>query len=139
MSKYITRDKDYTGCHPVIAEHLSNNKNIKCIVWDDEGKGSLKRWVHAFDPGSGFPYVTNGADYKNAEPIVSKKVVKQFWPLIRQLEADGFSPDYGYHGNLVEIRKKGKDSFLQEMFSYCGKAPDPEFTWLDQWLEEVEE
>lgn len=34
LSRYITEDKDYTGCHPVIAEVLRQNKNILCEAYE---------------------------------------------------------------------------------------------------------
>ena len=34
MKKYNTKPIDFTGCHPVIAEHLKRGEAIECRVWD---------------------------------------------------------------------------------------------------------
>lgn len=36
LSAYITKDKDYTGCHPVIAEALRRGLRIRCTCWNED-------------------------------------------------------------------------------------------------------
>ena len=80
MPKYTTEPIDYTGCHPVIAEHLKRGEAILCRVW---GYGTKEEWqdqkperVIAFKGGR-YPYTTldSAGSWRNAEPIPVKRKV----------------------------------------------------------------
>ena len=71
--KYNTRPIDYTGCHPVIAEHLKRNDEIECMVWDAKGDAKREAWICRYRGCSGFPYRSGtGMLWKHAEPIPLK-------------------------------------------------------------------
>ena len=99
MKKYKTKPIDFTGCHPVIAEHLKRGESIECRVWDsgrehDKGKG----YVTGYELGI---YITSdGLDWDRAEPIPLK--AKRIMPperAIPLLIAGGWK--FNEYGNLV--------------------------------------
>lgn len=71
--KYNTRPIDYTGCHPVIAEHLKRGEAIECWVWDgDRSHTQMTDFIISYISTRDFQYRTAGSFYKNAEPIPRK-------------------------------------------------------------------
>ena len=142
MPKYTTEPIDYTGCHPVIAEHLKRGESILCRVW---GYGTKEEWkyqeperVIAFKGGQ-YPYTTldSAGSWKNAEPISTKRKVlmpaeKAVVKLIEygwKIDTDGRinSPtetkDYYYLSELK--RKEGKNQDI------CKGIPDYLFEEVD--------
>lgn len=72
--KYNTRPIDYTGCHPVIAEHLKRGEAIECTVWGGS-TGGTTGFVSAYCAGNSHPYrcKTSGTTvWRYAEPIPRK-------------------------------------------------------------------
>ena len=135
---YKTEDKDYTGCHPVIAEHLKQGKNIWCKCWDKGWETPHEYLITEYSGGYYInQYVEKGAGrnyiFKHAEPIEVTQRVKEFWPLMEQLKAEGYS--------LEDDRltcSDGSMDFNLEMFQFCGKDPsNNEYSWKDSWLEEA--
>ena len=139
MKKYNTRPIDYTGCHPVIAEHLRKGEAIECMVWDS---GSVNTQMTAFIINyilnRDFPYRTAGSFYRNAEPIPKK--VRRIMPperAIPVLIAEGWKFDD--NGDLVGYG----NSVLTSMFKLMGKPlSDPKvsvWAWPSCIIEEVED
>ena len=73
MKKYTTKPIDFTGCHPVIAEHLKRGEVIKCRVWDNKGNVKQKVWIYQYNDHSDFPYRSEtNTPWMCAEPIPRK-------------------------------------------------------------------
>ena len=83
MKKYNTRPIDFTGCHPVIAEHLKRGEMIECRVWSDKGYHKNK-FVFRYRAGLTHPYETDDWFYEHAEPIPIK--VKRIMPPERAIQ-----------------------------------------------------
>ena len=141
--KYNTRPINYTGCHPVIAEHLKRGEEIKCRVWDKdyaEWPNSCREvWIVRYWQTADYPYRTAGDSYfRHAEPIPIK--VKRIMPperAIPVLIAEGWSFDE--YGNLV---CPGEEISVSA-FRYFGKpyntpGADNHF-WPPCIIEEVED
>ena len=76
MKKYNTRPIDFTGCHPVIAEHLKRGEAIVCKVWDDGHPREEVRCVVGYWSKT---YISEGiVERDHAEPIPIK--VKRIMP-----------------------------------------------------------
>ncbi len=85
MSKYTTEPIDYTGCHPVIAEHLKRGEAILCRVRDskdfDWSKDLFMVNTCTTDIGGRFYYLgffqkTRGrCSFAHAEPVPVKRKV----------------------------------------------------------------
>ena len=78
MKKYTTKPIDFTGCHPVIAEHLKRGEEIECEVWDTTGMGSGVGFVVGYFASDAYPYRTRVDAFRYAEPIARK--VKRVMP-----------------------------------------------------------
>ena len=139
MKKYNTKLIDYTGCHPVIAEHLKRGEAIKCKVWDDYRDHEVV-WVYLYEMGAKYPYRNiTGTGWKDAEPIPLK--VKRIMPperAIQVLIAEGWK--FGDNGDLVGY---GSNCVRTAMFKLMGKPlSDPKvssWTWPPCIIEEVED
>ena len=73
--KYTTRPIDYTGCHPVIAEHLKRSEEIKCWAWDcaEKPNSCNEVWIARYWRDSDYSYRTHrGTFFRHAEPIPLK-------------------------------------------------------------------
>ena len=141
MKKYNTKPIDYTGCHPVIAEHLNRREAIECRVWDDDDlQFGSRRFVCQYMGGEEYPYIADsGAHWMYAEPIPIK--VKRIMPperAIRVLIAKGWK--FGDNGDLVGY---GSNCVRTAMFKLMGKPlSDPKvssWTWPPCIIEEVED
>ena len=83
MTKYTTEPIDYTGCHPVIAEHLKRGEAILCRVTDDYCNNWVVNFmVSGYRKHSPFHYSGwfiggdgNVYAYAYAEPIPTKRKV----------------------------------------------------------------
>ena len=139
--KYTTRTIDYTGCHPVIAEHLKRGEEIECWVSDSferpcEGN-SPRRFVVRYSAGQKFPYYINGDVHKFAEPI-PRKVHRVMPPerAIPVLIAEGYK--FTSTGYLCGP----EGSLIPQMYALMGEDFDGEagnFVWPDCIIEEVDE
>ena len=137
MKKYHTRPVDFTGCHPVIAEHLKRGEAIECWVWDDEDSvhDKRKRYITGYIPGA---YIMpSGISWSHAEPIARK--VKRIMPperAIPVLIAEGWA--FTGEGYLT-----GQSPVLvPKMYALMGGDVDGEankFAWPPCIIEEVED
>lgn len=136
-----TRDKDFTGCHPEIAEALKSGKEVYCNVWYSDAVDRDKAWITDFDNYSDDKYMTTkGDDYTNAEPVKTKSIVKPFYELVEQLKKDGYYLSNPEGGSAVIKDEKEIIYFHIEMFKFCGREfIGLPYTWKNEWLKEVEE
>ena len=135
MKKYTTRPIDFTGCHPVIAEHLKRGEAIKCKVWDDYRDHEVV-WVYLYEMGAKYPYRNiTGIGWKDAEPIPLK--VKRIMPperAIPVLIAEGWKFD-----NRGALRGE-MYCIIPQMFEEMGKPlEDTSWKWPPCIIEEVED
>ena len=138
MKKYTTKPIDYTGCHPVIAEHLKRGEAIKCKVWDDYRDHEVV-WVYLYEMGAKYPYRNiTGTGWKDAEPIPIR--VKRIMPperAIPMLIAGGWRFDDS--GDMIGPVY----SVVTNMFKLMGKPLSDqkvsEWKWPDCIIEEVED
>ena len=139
MKKYHTRPVDFTGCHPVIAEHLKRGEAIECRVWDNTDlSGYRKRWVYAYCNEERYPYRTIEEAYRYAEPIPRK--VRRIMPperAIPTLIAEGWR--FNTSGQMDGPRQ----TILPVMFCSMGcRLDDPNtisWSWPPCIIEEVED
>ena len=136
MKKYYTRPIDFTGCHPVIAEHLNRREAIECRVWDDDDlQFGSRRFVCQYMGGEEYPYIADsGAHWMYAEPIPLK--VKRIMPperAIPVLIAEGWRFDE--NGVLL-----GDQPIIPPMFKEMGGPIDNSLAvWPSCIIEEVED
>ena len=143
MKKYNTKPIDFTGCHPVIAEHLKRGEAIECRVWDSTGMCGGVGFVVGYSASNAHPYRCDNAGssiYRRAEPIHAKDKIKRIMlpeRAIPVLIAEGWSFDDS--GNLVGYGI----SVLTSMFRLMGKPLyDPKasmYAWPSCIIEEVED
>ncbi len=138
MKKYNTRPIDFTGCHPVIAEHLKRGEEIECRAWDNKGAAKKEIWVCRYKSSAGLPYRSEtDTPWKHAEPIPIK--AKRIMPperAIQVLIAEGWK--FKSSGSIV-----GPSTILTPyQVSLMGTSLDGEagdFRWPPCIIEEVED
>ena len=138
MKKYNTKPIDFTGCHPVIAEHLKRGEAIKCKVWDDYREHEVV-WVYLYEMGAKYPYRNiTGTGWKDAEPIPRK--VRRIMPperAIPVLIAEGWK--FTSDGVMCSPDKL----ISHEMFRLMGRSLDDHYVRDWSWpyciIEEVED
>ena len=133
--KYNTKPIDFTGCHPVIAEHLKRGEKIVCKVWDDGHPREEIRFVVSYCHKT---YVSEGIiEWDHAEPL-PRKVLRIMPPerAIQVLIAEGWK--FSTSGELV-----GRwPNILPVMFPFMGRVLAGEavcFNWPPCIIEEVED
>lgn len=139
MKKYTTKPIDFTGCHPVIAEHLKRGEAIRCKVWDDYRNHEVV-WVYLYEMGGKYPYRNiTGTGWKDAEPIPIK--TKRIMPperAIPVLIAEGWT--YCSNGTMCSF---GKETIHIGMFSLMGRSVEDPYVRIREWptciIEEVED
>ena len=138
--KYNTKPIDFTGCHPVIAEHLKRGEAIECKVWDHKNLARRVGFVVGYSANSAHPYqYNNGSTYCYAEPSPVKVKIERIMPperAIPMLIAEGWSFDDS--GNLVGHGI----SVLTSMFRFMGKPLSDSkalYVWPFGIIEEVED
>ena len=134
MKKYTTKPIDFTGCHPVIAEHLKRGEAIKCKVWDDYRDHEVV-WVYLYEMGAKYPYRNiTGTGWKDAEPIpIKAKRIMSPERAIPTLMAEGW--EYNKEGALV-----GDPPIVPQMFQEMGGPIDnSRAVWPSCIIEEVED
>ena len=75
MKKYTTKPIDFTGCHPVIAEHLKRVEAVECKVWSDLSGESQTGYVIGFSASNLHRYRCDNEGvsvHRHAEPIPRK-------------------------------------------------------------------
>ena len=140
MKKYTTKPIDFTGCHPVIAEHLKRGEAIECLVWDNRKESGNLKFVVGYYTGKRYSYQCNDgmiSSWMYAEPIPHK--VRRIMPperAIPVLIAEGWSFDDS--GNLVGYKK---NSILTTLFKLMGKplSDTKVWDWPSCIIEEVED
>ena len=141
MKKYNTIPIDFTGCHPVIAEHLKRGEAIERKVWDNKICEPRVGFVVGFSASHGNPYRCDNLGisiYRHAEPIPIK--TRRIMPperAIPVLIAEGW--EFNDSGDLV-----GSAAVVRTlMFKMMGKPlSDPEvsvWAWPPCIIEEVED
>lgn len=143
MKKYTTKPIDFTGCHPVIAEHLKRGEVIEC--WTQVCKESphqlRKKWVCSYSKEGSYPYITTeGLGWRYAEPIPVKVKIKRIMPperAIPVLIAEGWR--FNTSGQMDGPRQ----TILPAMFCSMGRRLDDPNTISWSWppciIEEVED
>ena len=143
MKKYTTKPIDYTGCHPVIAEHLKRSEEIRCWAWDqdcaEKPNSCHEVWIARYWQAGDHPYRTaSGTFFRYAEPIPIK--VKRIMPperAIPVLIAEGWK--FTSNGVMCSPDK----SISHEMFRLMGRSLDDhcvgDWSWPPCIIEEVED
>lgn len=113
--KYTTKEIDYTGCHPVIAESLINCRSIMCGYMEVDDR---EFEVIAYDITREFPYRAAGKDVGlrgTVVPIKKKQpVLKKASELVLWFEENGWIP--GHSGWVNDGR-----IFTYGMLRVCGE------------------
>ena len=135
--KYNTRPIDFTGCHPVIAEHLKRGEAIECTVWSNSAfSKKVVGIVAGYEVDGEYPYrIGPTMNSRYAEPIPRK--VRRIMPperAIPVLIAEGVA--FTSTGWLV-----GPGCILNpQMFAKMGlPLEDNSWKWPDCIIEEVDE
>lgn len=140
MKKYNTRPIDFTGCHPVIAEHLKRVEAVECRVWSDLSGESRTGYVIGFSASNLHRYRCDNEGvsvHRHAEPIPIK--TKRIMPperAIPVLIAEGWA-----FTSTGSIAGPGV-SVLPEMYALMGGDVDDEvnkYAWPPCIIEEVED
>ena len=139
MKKLITEPIDFTGCIPEVAEALKQGLKVKILCLDTDYRNpkiinydqEFNTYVIEFDDGY------TGMDQHEFTLLYEKQTeirVKRASEIVKWLEDNGYEVDEdGDWG-----KEEAEVDFIAEMFRYCGKAPNDEYEWLPEWLEEVE-
>lgn len=136
-----TKPIDYTGCHPEIAECLKRSEAVLCRVWGYGEKENYRHinpaYIYLYQHGEEYPYfVSRGDSWKHAEPVKTVTKVKKASEIVKWLEDNGFYVNS--HGHWICCSERVL-IFNCSMFQFCGEKPNCGYTWLPEWLEEVEE
>ena len=139
MKKYNTKPIDFTGCHPVIAEHLKRGEAVECFVHDDlPAHGHRRRWVYAYCNEESYPYSTIEEAFRYAEPILRK--VKRIMPPERAIPV---LIAEGWRFNASGQMDGPAQTIIPAMFCRMGnRLDDPDtrpWSWPPCVIEEVED
>ena len=140
MKKYTTKPIDFTGCHPVIAEHLKRGEEIRCWAWDpdcaEKPNSCHEVWIVGYWQTAYNPYRTaTDSFFRHAEPIPIKvKRIMSPERAIPVLIAEGWRFDA--RGAL-----SGEPyCIVPQMFAKMGKPlEDNSWKWPPCIIEEVED
>ena len=140
MKKYNTRPIDFTGCHPVIAEHLKRREAIECRGWDDDDlQFGSRRFVCQYMGGEEYPYIADsGAHWMYAEPIPLK--VKRIMPperAIPVLIAEGWK--FNSSGQMCRPAQTIQPTMFCRMGSRLDDPNTISWSWPSCIIEEVED
>ena len=141
MKKYNTRPFDFTGCHPVIAEHLKRGEAIECHVSDidKEPSSSPTGFIEHWNARDRFYTESRrGTKWLYARPVTRK--VRRIMPperAIPVLIANGWRFDHsGQMDGPAQI-------IIPTMFCRMGsRLDDPNnisWSWPPCIIEEVED
>ena len=136
MKKYDTEPIDFTGCHPVIAEHLKRGEAIVCKVWDDGHPHEEVRCVVGYWSET---YVSEGiVEWDHAEPIPRK--VRRIMPPERAIPVLIAN---GWRFNTFGQMDGPGQIIIPAMFCHMGcRLDDPNtapWSWPPCVIEEVED
>ena len=141
MPKYTTEPIDFTGCDPVIAEHLKRGEKILCRVYDNIWYSKGREFVYSFRVGSNYPYITvNNSSYRIAEPINCTEKIK------RIMSADKAFPvlfaagcKFDDSGCLTPPDNKVSARLFPENFKFFGAPLEGAPGWFKCWPEILED
>ena len=149
MKKYHTRPVDFTGCHPVIAEHLKRGEEIRCWAWDkdciEKPSSCHEVWIVRYRQAAAYPYRTvSDSFFRHAEPIPVKVKIKRIMPperAIPVLIAEGwkFANHFGHMKHDEIPDKTIYPSAFELMGQPLEKYKDYPMYWPDCIIEEVED
>ena len=137
MKKYNTKPIDFTGCHPVIAEHLKRGEMIECRVWSDKGCHKNK-FVFRYRAGLTCPYETDDWFYEHAEPITLK--TRRIMPperAIPVLIAEGWK--FNSSGQMCRPAQTIQPTMFYRMGSRLDDPNTISWSWPPCIIEEVED
>ena len=138
MKKYNTRPIDFTGCHPVIAEHLKRGEEIECRAWDNKGAAKKEIWVCRYKSSAGLPYRSEtDTPWKYAEPTPPK--TRRIMPPERAIPV---LIAEGWRFTSTGFLTGPGCGVLPEMYALMGGDVDGEaneFAWPPCIIEEVED
>ena len=138
MKKYNTRPIDYTGCHPVIAEHLKLGEAIECQVWDDERGSKVVGFVAGYCASNKYPYFCDEGEvlaWMYAEPIPRK--VRRIMPPERAVPV---LIAHGWAFDALGALSGEPYCIVPQMFAKMGRPlEDNSWKWPDCIIEEVED
>ena len=141
MKKYNTKPIDFTGCHPVIAEHLKRGEAIECRVWDNTDLDGEVGIVVGYSASSAYPYRCDNAEnsiYCYAEPIPRK--VRRIMPPERAIPVLIAN---GWRFNTFGQMDGPGQIIIPAMFCHMGcRLDDPNtapWSWPPCVIEEVED
>jgi hypothetical protein len=137
LDEYTIKDIDYTGCNPVIAEALKQNKSILCEVRDEIMHTQTKQCnIVSYREGKPFPYITTcQCVYKYAEPIKKTKTELRVKGPVSVMQ---YLIDNGYVVDKSGFFQKGAERYCpRSLFAYCGHVmpegwPLPELELLEE-------
>lgn len=92
---YKVKDKDFTGCDPIIAEHLKKGKHILCRAWDSRKEMADTTFITNYNNLDTFCYKTLRSEYKHAEPIPFIHRLKKASEIIKECENRGYEKAEG--------------------------------------------
>lgn len=136
--KYKTKPIDYTGCNPVIVDHLKRGLAVECWCWDEVFDKGCKDLVLCIDTNKTYKYRAVNENYSNAEPIEIKTVLrkKKASEIVKWLEDKG----YEFDGELWVSKSFVAQIYNSNIFLDCGKQVMKPMSWApSEWYEEVEE
>jgi len=120
-----------------IMQALGKGQKIKCEVYNSLEGSKLEAWVVGvrLDPDGCPRYITEeGWHYKNAVPVKKKVIVKSAHELATLFIKEGYT--INSYGSICS--PNAEDTFVANMWEYCGKEP-ANWNWDPSWLTEVEE
>lgn len=140
MNKYTTKPIDFTGCHPVIAEHLKRGEQILCRVYDNNWNSGSEGFVYNYIAGGNYPYIVVGNYYKRAEPLIRHEKAKRIMTADRAIPilfAMGYKFDDS--GCLAPPDSETDSRLYPENFKFFGEPLEGAPPWFMGHLEILEE
>ena len=103
-----TKNIDFTGCEPRIAEQLKQGKMIECWVWENDKKKGILSFVRHYHNTDTCRYWTGIRWYDNAEPCQSW-FPEKLEPVLQ------WTPSWEY-AEIRSFNYKNADAFYIDMF-----------------------
>ena len=133
MDKFITKDIDYTGCHPEIAEQLKQGKAVKVVI--DTERQRYNAYVIGYDRTGEHPFLLEDGCAAREIHLVSrtKRVLKDPVSLMKVLIDEGWT----FRPTGVWVDKNCKHHFND--WNLCGKELVSWVVYPDSFCMEVED
>jgi len=130
-NKFVTKDIDYTGCHPDIANALRQGKAIRCKI--DDNQTAL---VIGYDRKDCYekPYVGDSSRaFSHAEPIQAKRILKDPVSIMKILVEEGWV----YKHSTWWVNKIGNFRFsrwdlCEKEVKHCSNYPENFYTYEEE-------